>query len=139
MLFIIYLSYIFLIWPLLEARAEIKKYFRWFLVQMKILEFAFEINWPLPNGIRNFCSLCIAPKFGDRTHKKICNNDIMHYFLQELFLYCMIWLHIFLVQILVLCLKTPDMKLTINKLNFQEICIKYFLNVFTLLIMYPRT
>ena len=47
MLFIIYLSYIFLIWPLLEARAEIQKYFRWFLVQMKSLEFAFEINWPL--------------------------------------------------------------------------------------------
>ena len=47
MLFIIYLSYIFLIWPLLEARAEIQKYFHWFLVQMKSLEFAFEINWPL--------------------------------------------------------------------------------------------
>ena len=47
MLFIIYLSYIFLIRPLLEARAEIQKYFRWFLVQMKSLEFAFEINWPL--------------------------------------------------------------------------------------------
>ena len=30
MLFIIYLSYIFLIQPLLEARAEIQKYFRWF-------------------------------------------------------------------------------------------------------------
>ena len=31
MLFITYyLSYIFLIWPLLEARAEIQKYFRWF-------------------------------------------------------------------------------------------------------------
>ena len=47
MLFIIYLSFIFLIQPLLEARAEIQKYFCWFLVQMKSLEFAFEINWPL--------------------------------------------------------------------------------------------
>ena len=47
MLFIIYLSYIILIWPLLEARAEIQKYFVGFLVQMKSLEFAFEINWPL--------------------------------------------------------------------------------------------
>ena len=28
-------------------RAKIQKYFRWFLVQMKSLEFAFEINWPL--------------------------------------------------------------------------------------------
>ena len=31
----------------LEARTEIKKYFRCFLVQMKGLELAFEINWPL--------------------------------------------------------------------------------------------
>ena len=30
MLFIIYLSYIFLIRPLLEAKAEIQKYFCWF-------------------------------------------------------------------------------------------------------------
>ena len=44
MLFIIYLSYFFLIQPLLEARAEIQKYFVDFLVQMKSLEFAFEIN-----------------------------------------------------------------------------------------------
>ena len=28
-------------------RAEIEKYFRWFLVQMKTVESAFEINWPL--------------------------------------------------------------------------------------------
>ena len=27
-----------------EARAEIQKYFRWFLAQMKSLEFAFDIN-----------------------------------------------------------------------------------------------
>ena len=47
MLFIVYLSYIFLIWPLLEARPEMQKYFRWFLVQMKTLEFAFEIYWLL--------------------------------------------------------------------------------------------
>ena len=33
--------------PLLEARAEIQKYFRSFLVQMKTLKFAFEIYWPL--------------------------------------------------------------------------------------------
>ena len=30
-----------------EARAEIQKYFCWFLVQMKTLLFAFEIKWPL--------------------------------------------------------------------------------------------
>ena len=30
-----------------EARAEIQKHFRWFLVQMKTLEFAYEISWPL--------------------------------------------------------------------------------------------
>jgi hypothetical protein len=48
MLFIIYSSYIFLIPPLLEARAEIQKKNHWvFLVQMKSLEFAFKINWPL--------------------------------------------------------------------------------------------
>ena len=28
-------------------RAEIEKYFCWFLVQIKTVEFAFEINWPL--------------------------------------------------------------------------------------------
>ena len=47
MLFIIYLSYIFLIQPLLEARAEIQNIFVGFLVQMKSLKFAFEIDWPL--------------------------------------------------------------------------------------------
>ena len=49
MLFIIYLSYIFLIQPLLEARAEMLKYFRlvWFLVQMTTLNCAFETNLPL--------------------------------------------------------------------------------------------
>ena len=47
MLFIVYLSYIFLIWPLLEARAEIRNIFVGFLVQMKSLELAYEINWPL--------------------------------------------------------------------------------------------
>ena len=47
MLFIIYLSYIFLIRPLLETRAEIQKLFTSFLAQMKNLEFAFEINWSL--------------------------------------------------------------------------------------------
>ena len=44
MLFIIYLSYIFLIQSLLEARAEMQKYFCWFLAQMKSLEFALKIN-----------------------------------------------------------------------------------------------
>ena len=44
MLFFIYLSYIFLIGPLLETRAEIQKHFRWFWVQMKRLQFTFEIN-----------------------------------------------------------------------------------------------
>ena len=47
MLIIIINKSIFLIQPLLEARAEIKKYFRWFFVQMKTLEFAFEIYLPL--------------------------------------------------------------------------------------------
>ena len=41
------LSYVFLIWPLLEARAEVQKYFNGFLVQIKRLEFAFDIKWPL--------------------------------------------------------------------------------------------
>jgi hypothetical protein len=30
-----------------SSRAEIEKYFVRFLVQVKIVEFAFEINWPL--------------------------------------------------------------------------------------------
>ena len=51
---IIYLSYIFLIQPLLEARAEIQNIFAGFLVQMKSLEFAFEINRPL---IKTDCNL----------------------------------------------------------------------------------
>ena len=34
----------------LEARAEIQKYFRSFLVQMKTLKSPFEINWPLPES-----------------------------------------------------------------------------------------
>ena len=39
-----------MIWPILEARAEIEKYFVHFLVKMKTSKFAFEINWPLrPN------------------------------------------------------------------------------------------
>ena len=41
------MTIIFLNWLIFEARKEIQKYFRWFLVQMKSLEFAFEINWPL--------------------------------------------------------------------------------------------
>ena len=47
MLFIIYLSYNFLIRPLLEARAGIQKYFSWFFGSSESLEFAFETNWPL--------------------------------------------------------------------------------------------
>ena len=47
MLFIIY----FLIQPLLEAMAEIKNIFVCFLVQMKSLEFAFEIKLPLAKVI----------------------------------------------------------------------------------------
>ena len=50
--FIIHLSHIFLIWPLLEAREEIQKYFRWFLVQVRTFKSAFEINWPF-NLIRD--------------------------------------------------------------------------------------
>ena len=34
-------------WGFFEASAEIKKCSCWFLVQMKTLKFAFEINWPL--------------------------------------------------------------------------------------------
>ena len=40
------ISIIFLIWPTLEARAEIQKYFVGFLVSMKTLKFALKINWP---------------------------------------------------------------------------------------------
>ena len=36
-----------MMWPILEARAEIEKHFVRFLVQMKTSKFAFEINWPL--------------------------------------------------------------------------------------------
>ena len=37
-----------MIWPILEARAEIEEYFFvHILVQMKTSKFAFEINWPL--------------------------------------------------------------------------------------------
>ena len=41
------MSHYFMIWPILEARAEIQKYFRSFLVQMKTLKFASEVYWPL--------------------------------------------------------------------------------------------
>ena len=34
-------------WKYYIFRAEIEKYFVQFLVQMKVVEFAFEINWPL--------------------------------------------------------------------------------------------
>ena len=45
MLFIIYLSYIFLIRPLLETRVEVQKHFRCFFgSNEKDLGFAFEIN-----------------------------------------------------------------------------------------------
>ena len=47
MLFIIYSSYISLIQPLLATRAGIQKCFVGFMVQMKSLEFTFEIKWPL--------------------------------------------------------------------------------------------
>ena len=40
-----------MIWPLLEARAEIQNIFIHFLVQMKTLKFAFEIYWPLVKKI----------------------------------------------------------------------------------------
>ena len=43
LLFILALAILW-IRPILEARAEIQKYFPWFLVQMKSLEFAVEIN-----------------------------------------------------------------------------------------------
>ena len=41
---IIYLSCAFLIQPLLEARAELQKYFRWILGSNETLKFAFEID-----------------------------------------------------------------------------------------------
>ena len=40
----LYSSYIFLIRPLLEARAEIEKYFRSFFGSNENYNFAFEIN-----------------------------------------------------------------------------------------------
>ena len=39
-----------MIWPILEARAEIQKYFRSFLVQMNTFKNHSEINWPLGQG-----------------------------------------------------------------------------------------
>ena len=36
-----------MIWPILEARAEIQKYFRSFFGSNENFNFAFEINWPL--------------------------------------------------------------------------------------------
>ena len=36
-----------MIWPILEAMAEIEKYFRSFFGSNENLKFAFEINWPL--------------------------------------------------------------------------------------------
>ena len=59
MLFIIYLPYIFLIGPLLEARTGIQKYFCCFLVQMKTSKFAFEIYWPLVHHCCSYCLLTI--------------------------------------------------------------------------------
>ena len=47
MLFILVKFYIFLIRPVVEARAEVQQYFVPFLVQMKTLKFAFKIYWPL--------------------------------------------------------------------------------------------
>ena len=47
MLSIIYLSYIVLIRPLLEPRAEIQKDFRWFFGSNEKFTICFEINWPL--------------------------------------------------------------------------------------------
>ena len=36
--------------PIYKARAEIQKYFRLFLANMKTSKFAFEIYWPLDQG-----------------------------------------------------------------------------------------
>ena len=41
---IIYLSYVFLIRPIIEASAEVQKYFHWPFGSMKSLEFSFEVN-----------------------------------------------------------------------------------------------
>ena len=66
MLFIIYLSYIFLIRLLLKAWTEIQKNFFGSLAQMKSLEFAFEINLPLvfTEGLTRIM----------RLEKKLCNT-----------------------------------------------------------------
>ena len=109
MLLIVYLSYIFLIWPLLEARAEMQKYLCWFLVQMKRLEFAFKINWPL-------APVCIAelvltgleavwaeqhglPRPGKKeSNLKLCKTIFCF------FMYIVLILQYFTVLIYILCL-----------------------------------
>ena len=43
-----------------EAKAEIQKYFSFsFLVQMKTLEFAFKINWPLLYAMGQQLNACL--------------------------------------------------------------------------------
>ena len=45
-----YLLLIYITFSSFEARADIQKCFHCFLVQVKSLKFAFEINWPLRNS-----------------------------------------------------------------------------------------
>jgi hypothetical protein len=59
MLYIISLSYIFLIQPLLEAKAEIQKYFGWFFGSNE-LDFAFEINRPLDSLSISYWGRCVV-------------------------------------------------------------------------------
>ena len=47
------MSIFFFIWPILEARAEILEKIVGFLVDLKILKFPFEINWPLDVAAEN--------------------------------------------------------------------------------------
>ena len=42
-----------MIWPILEAKAEIQKYFCSFLVEIKTSKSHSEINWPLAAGVSN--------------------------------------------------------------------------------------
>ena len=81
MLLIIHLSYIFLIQPLLEARAKIQKYFCWFLVQMKSLEFAFEINWPLVTILMPLVLLSIKVCWAAKV--STCFQSFFYYWLNQ--------------------------------------------------------
>ena len=82
MLFIIYIF--FLICPIFDARAQIQKYFCCVLVQMKSLEFAFEINWPLELNGRSqpvlqtslvYSACCSAAQSNDPVYTSLENRQ----------------------------------------------------------------